>query len=173
MAASSPGSRQNAEWGYKPDSTNVVKIATVNVGFLRGDVESTLPREYAFMQLDQDILDIDAVCSKKDWLVSFGMDEALQVNLQNAWDNDAPAGGIVTVDDDMRGAVAMAILTDPPGDDGSDTRTIDIARALSIGDGAYSLPNARTSAIQGISAQFKALAAVATGLLGTVTDVYA
>ncbi len=173
MAAASPGSRQNAEHGYKPDSTNVVKIATVNVGFLRGDIESTLPREYAFMQLDQDILDIDAVCSKKDWMVSFGMDEALQVNLQNAWDNDAPGGGAVTVDDDMRGVVALAILTDPPNDDGSDTRTLAMPTALSIGDGGYSIPNARTGAIQGVSAQFKAIASASAGLLGTVTDAYA
>ena len=173
MAAEAAGSRENAEWGYKPDSTNVVKIATVNVGFLRGDVESTLPRAYAFMQLDQDILDIDAVCSKKDWLISFGMDEVLQVNLQNAWDNDAPGGGVVTVDDDMRGVVAVAILTDPPADDGGDTRTLAMPTALSIGDGAYAIPNARTAAIQGVGAQFKAIAAPATALLGTVTDAYA
>jgi len=173
MAASAAGSRANAEWGYQPDSTSVVSVATVNVGFLKGDIENTMPREYAYMQLDQDIIDIDAVCSKKDWLITFGMDETLHVNLQNAWDNDAAGGGALTVDDDMRGAVAIAVVTDPPGDDGSDTRTIAMPTALSIGDGAWAIPNARTGAIQSVGAQFKAIAAAATALLGTVTDAYA
>ena len=90
LGAGAAGSRANGEWGFIPTSTSVVKVATVSVGFIRGDIESALPREYAFMQLDQGIIDIAAVCIKKDWTVSFGMDEALQVNLQNSWDNDAP-----------------------------------------------------------------------------------
>jgi len=173
MAAGAAGSRGNAEWGFTPSDTSRVTVATVNVGFLKGDIDMSLPRDYAYMQLDQDILDIDAVCIKKDWLVSFGMDEVLQVNLQNAWDNDAPAAGVLTVDDDMRGAVALAVNTVPPNQDGSDTRAIAITYALSIGDGAYAIPNARSGAIQSTGAQFKAIAAAATALLGTITDTYA
>ncbi len=171
-----PGSRENAEYGYKPDSgAGFVTYSGDDIGYLRGDIESTLPREYAFMQLDQDILDIDAVCSKKDWLVSLGADEAIMENLQYAWDNDAPAAGppiVLTVDDDMGGVAALLINPSPPNDDGNDTRVISIPRALSIGDGGYSIPNARTGAIQGVGMQFKAIAAPATAILGTVTDTY-
>lgn len=173
MAAQSPGDRRNAEWGYKPSSTSVITVATVNVGYLMGDITNSWPREYRYMKLDQDILDIDAVCVKKDWLVSFATDEVLLGNLQTATDNDAAGGGALTFDDDMRGAVALQVTTDPANDDGSDTRVIAIANALSIGDGAFAIPSAQSGAIQNTGMQFKALAAAATGLLGTLTDTYA
>ena len=173
MAAQNPGDRRNAEWGFKPDSTSVITVATVNLGFLMGDISNSWPREYAFMQLDQDILDIDAVCIKKDWIVGFGTDEVLLGNLQTATDNDAAAAGVLTFDDDMRGAVALQVTTDPPNDDGSDTRVIAITYALSIGDGAFAIPNARSGAIQSAGVQMKAIAAASSGLLGTITDTYA
>ena len=169
------GSRENAEWGFTPSDSSVVTFGGTSVGYLRGDIESTLPREYAYMQLDQDILDIDAVCSKKDWMVSLGADEALLVNLAFAWDNPAPTGAgpfVTTVDFDSQGVAALLVNTSPPNDDGNDTRVLSIPLALPIGDGAFSIPNARTGAIQGVGMQFKGLAAVATGLLGTVTDTY-
>ena len=169
------GSRENAEWGYEPTDTSVVTFGGTNLGFMRGDIESTIPREYAYMQLDQDILDIDAVCSKKDWLVSLGADEALLVNLAFAWDNAAPAAGppaVITVNATMSTVAALLVNTAPPNADSNDTRVLSIPLALSIGDGAYSIPNARTGAIQGMGLQFKAIAAVATALLGTLTDTY-
>jgi len=169
------GSRANAEWGFKPSDSSVVTYGGTNIGYLRGDIDTSLPRDYAYMQLDQDILDIDAVCIKKDWTVSLAADEALLVNLAFAWDNAAPAAGppaVLTVNATMSTTAALLVNTKPPNSDSNDTRVMSLPTALSVGDGAYSIPNARSGAIQSVAMQFKAIASASAGLLGTVTDTY-
>jgi hypothetical protein len=171
MAASAPDSRENAEWGFEPGNTGVIQYKTIEKGFLQGDIGITVPREYAFKQLDQDIVDIDAVCIKKDFMVDFAMGEVLLGNLQTAWDNDDASLGVLTVDADMGTSGVLVVNTVPPntvGDD--DTRVVNLPTALPISEGAYSVPNARNG-LQQVGTQIKALGD-AEALLATVTDTY-
>lgn len=169
MAAGSPGSVENAEWGFTPDDSSVATVDAVNVGFIEGDIEVSVPREYNFLQLDQSRVEVAAVCIRKEMIVSMGLGEALQGNLQYGWDNDAPAVGVLTIDDDMGGNVALLVNTNPPNDDGNDTRVISLPTALATGDGTYGIAQSGKQTIGGLT--FKAIANSAQ-LLGTVTDTY-
>ena len=171
MAASAAGNRSNAEWGFTSADASVITLAGTSAGLLQGDIGLSIPRDYAFLQLDQDRIEVDAVCVRKEMILSCGMGEVLQANLQYVVDNDAFSGGVMTVDDDMGATFALLCTTHPPNEvdaGGADTRIISMPTALGIGDGGYALP---LHGAQNISATFKAIG-TAAGLLGTITDAY-
>jgi len=169
MAADSPGDVDNAEWGFTPDDSSVATVAATSAGFIEGDIDVSVPREYNFIRLDQVRVELAGICVLKGMMASFGFGECLLGNLQNAWDNDAEGGGVITVDDDMRGTAALLLNTNPPNDTGNDTRVVSVPTALAIGDGAYRLGNSGKQTIGGM--QWKAIAD-SNQLLGTVTDTY-
>jgi len=169
MAAAAAGSRENQEFGFTPDDTGVIDLDENDLGFIQGDIENSWPREYGYLKLDQDRVRIDAVCVMKQWIVTFGLGEPILENHQYAMDNDAPSTGVLTVDGDMGSTVDMDINTNPPNDTGDDTRVLNIPKALSIGDGTYTVAQSANQTISGVS--FEALAD-SNGLLGTITDVY-
>lgn len=168
MAVAAPGSVSNAEWGFTPDDSSVWTIGGTNVGYIEGDLELSVPREYNFLQLDQARVELAAVCIRKEMILSGGFGEALQANLQDAWDN-ADADPVV-VDSDMQGVVAVVVNTNPPNNAGSDTRVISMPTALATGDGALTIGQSAKQVVGGVT--FKAIAD-ANQLLGTITDTYA
>ena len=173
MAAGSPGSVGNAEWGFTPDSSSVATWAGTNVGFVEGDIETSVPREYNFLKLDQVRVELAGICVLKGMLCSMGFGEALQGNLKAAWDLDAVEAGPPTVNrinHDMGGVLALLVNTTPPNYDGSDTRVISMPTSLPIGDASLRIANSAKQTIGGVT--FKAIAN-SSMLLGTVTDAYA
>ena len=156
----------NIQFGFKVGGASVVTLAATDVGFIEGGVAVRLPREYAFLNSDMYPVDFAHVMTKKDMMVSFQTSEISQVNIQSAWDNDAPAGGVLTQDDDFLGEVALIVNTTPPT--GSSTRVISIPKAVAIGEGLYNIP---ANAKQTIDLEFKAIGnSASAGLLGTITD---
>ena len=172
MAAESPGDVDNAEFGFTPDDSSVVTFGGTNVGFIAGDVEMNVPREYSFLQLDQVRVDLSQVCIRKELMIGFGLDEPLLASLQYAWDNDAASGAtpdVLTIDDDMGGTGALVVNTSPPNDTGNDTRVITASTAVAVGDATYTIGQSAKQTISGI--QFKAIAS-SSQVLATVTDTY-
>lgn len=172
MAAGSPGTQGNAQWGFKPSTTSVVTLAAASIGALKGDITLSLPRQYAFGQLDQGVVEFSHVCIKRELTISFGGEEILLANLQYALDNDAAVGTVLTIDDDVGSTVALVVNTWPPNNAGSDTRVISMPTALGIGDGGFVLTDARGGAFSSMAYTFKAIAS-SVQLLGTLTDTYA
>src|SRR3990167_1808291 len=173
MAAGSPGSVGNAEWGFTPDSSSVATADGTNVGFVEGDIEVSVPREYSFIRLDQVRVELAGICVLKGMMMSMGFGEALQGNLKVAWDLDAVEAGPPTVNrinHDMGGAIAWVANTTPPNYDGSDTRVISLPTAIGIGDASLRIGNSAKQTIGGVTV--KAIAN-SSQLLGTVTDAYA
>ena len=168
MAASAAGNRSNAEWGFTSADASVITLAGTSAGLLQGDIGLSIPRDYAFLQLDQDRIEVDAVCVRKEMILSCGMGEVLIANIRYALDNDAPSGTVLTINSDMGAPFALLCNTNPPTNDGNDTRQISMPTALGIGDGGFAIP---LHGAQNISATFKAIGD-SNGLLGTITDVY-
>jgi len=169
MAAAAAGARENAAWGYKTGETSVVTLGGTTIGFPEGSVEVSVPRDYAYLKLDSDRVQIAAVCVSKELMVSCGMGEVLEANLQYALDNDAAAGSVLTIDDDMGSTVALLVNTYPPNEvGGNDTRVLSVPKALGIGDGPWSITKDDR---QILPASFKAIANTSS-LLATITDSY-
>ena len=169
MAAGSPGAVGNAEFGFTPDDSSVVTVDSTNVGFLQGDIEINVPREYAFLQLDQVRVDLDHVCIRKEMVVTLSLGEVLLGNIGTAFDNDDVSSPI-SIDDSLNGTVDLDINTTPPNFDGSDTRAIALPTAVSVGDTTYTIGQSSPQVLNGLS--FKAIAD-SSQVLGTITDTYA
>lgn len=170
MAEAAVGTRTNAEWGFEPSDTGVVSVGGASVGYLKEEgFAISVPREYRFLKLDQDIMDIAALCVKKDFFCTFAFEEMIQANMKFAWDNDAVATGVLTIDGDTGGTLAVLANTAAPNDAGTDTSVYSLPTAINIGEGAVNYPLANKAAISGIN--FKALGN-ASGLLGTQTNTY-
>jgi hypothetical protein len=156
---------RNAEYGYVPADASIMTLAGTNVGFLSGDIELRTPREYARLELDQVIVALAAVQTRKSMTITAIAEEVLQDNMRYAMDNDAWQTEVLTVDDDVGATVALILNANAP-DSGS--RAISVPKALGVGDAAM---NMRFGAAQQIALEFEAIGDPATnGLLGTITD---
>ena len=170
MAAGSPGTPSNARPGFTPDDASVATIGGTSKGFIEGDIDVSVDRQYNFVELDQVRVKLAGICIRKDMMASFGMGEILLGNHQHAWDNDAAAGSVLTIDDDMGGVVALLLNTTPPGYDGSDTRVVSMPTAPPVSGGVYSIRQSDKQSIGAVT--FQAIGSSAQ-LLGTITDAYA
>jgi len=179
MAASGAGSPENVELGFAPTSITVVLLGGTTAGYIESDITIGVPREYAFVR--GALTPIKHVITAKNLTVSFSAREALLLHLQYAWDTDNLSGLVVTIDDDGGATVALIVKTYAPNAITASTssnvpisRVISVPKALSTGDGMYTLPKATGGdSNQTIAFDFIALGDTgSTELLGTVTDSY-
>lgn len=179
MAGASAGSLENVELGFAPQHTSVISLAGTTVGYIEDGVNISVPREYAFVR--PALTDIKHIATQKGMNVNFTGSEVLQENLQYAWDGDAAASSVLTVDADMGSTVALLAKTYAPNSgsvftpaNAPTSRVTSVPKALNVGDGAYSMPKASSGQTnQTLGFDFKALGDTASNeLLGTVTDTY-
>lgn len=178
MAAGSAGALNNVELGFAPTNSSVVTLAGTTAGWLEGDINFEVPREYAFVK--GSLTKIKHTATAKDATLTFSAREILQEHLQYAYDGDAAATGVLTIDDDMGSTIAVTVKTFAPSAStasstpDAETRVISIPKALNTGSGSYSIPKATTGDTnQVLSFEFIALGDTAsTELLATVTDDY-
>lgn len=178
MAASSAGALENVELGFAPTNSSVVTLAGTTAGYLEGDVVMSVPREYAFVRAA--LTRIKHVATSKDVTLSFSAREVLQEHLQYAWNGDAAATGVLTIDDDMGATIAVTVKTYAPNAASAsttadpETRVVSIPKALATGEGSYTIPKATSGDTnQMLSFDFIALGDTSsTELLATITDDY-
>ena len=161
----SAGSPLNVQYGFEVGDSSVVSVGGSSVGFIEEGISIRVPREYSFLRSDQYAVPIDSTLLTKDVFVSFTMSEVLGDNLASAWDNGAYASSTVSVDSNSAGQVALVVTT--KGEDAC-TRTITMSKAVSVGDGEWSLPFANK---QTISAEFQGVGDTAnSGRILSVVD---
>jgi hypothetical protein len=179
MAVAAAGSLENVELGFAPQHTAVISIAGTTVGYIESDVSISVPREYAFVRAA--LTPIKHIATSKNMTVSFPAKEIVLEHCQYAWDGDAAATSVLTINEDMGATVALLVKTYAPNSGSVATpanepisRVVSIPKALATGDGAYNIPKASSGDTnQSISFDFIALGDTASNeLLGTVTDSY-
>lgn len=173
MAVATTGSHENLELGYNPNNASVAKIGGSTMGLLQGDIVVEVPHERADVKAGLSI--IKSEITRRGMNASFNTIEAVLENVQYAIDSDAPAGGVLTINEDTGSEVALTIETHPPNDDlTNDLRTVSMPKARANGPGTYTIPEAGSGeSNQSIAQSFFALANTASNLLlGTMTDVY-
>lgn len=148
---SAAGSPYNVQWGFEIASTGVVSVAGASVGMIDSGVNIRVPRDVRFLRADQYGSPIDHTVVMRDAFISFTMKEVLGANLVAAWDTGAYSGSSVVVNATEQGQVALVVVTKGPD---ASTRTITMAKAVSVGDGAWSIPFASGQTIQ---AEFQAV----------------
>ena len=173
MAVAATGSPENKEFGFTPDDNTVVKVGGATVGYIEGDVVIEVPHERA--NVVGGLTPIKTAITRRDMTAAFACQEAVLENHQYAIDGDAPASGVLTIDDDVGADLALTIETHPPNDDlTNDTRVVSMPKSRANGSGTYTIPKAGGGDTNQVVAQsFFALGNTAsTELLGTITDAY-
>ena len=148
---SAPGSANNVQWGFEVSSTSVVTVGGTSVGMIDGAISIRVPRSVAFLRADQYAAPIDHTVTSRDAFVSFTMKEVLGANLVAAWDTGTYTSSSVTVASTEAGQVALIVATKGPD---ASTCTVTMSKAVSIGEGTWTLPFA---AGQTIAAEFQAV----------------
>jgi hypothetical protein len=148
---SAAGSGYNVQWGFEVGDTSLVTVAGTSVGMLSDSITVRVPRDIRFLDADQSAVRLDHTVAKRDAFVAFTMQEVLGGNLAAAWDTGAYTSSSVDVNDTEQGQVALVVNTKGP--DGS-TRTVTMGKAVSIGEGTWTLPFA---VAQTIAAEFQAV----------------
>ena len=164
MAAEAAGSLENVEYGFTPDDSGVITFGSGDQGFIDGDVAPSLSMEFSYLELDQSRVDVNGICVKKELSLGATMSEALLETLQDAMNepDTSLALSVLSLQDTDRGSAALVINSHPPNDTGvGDTRVWNIANAVSIGPGVHHMP---ANAKQTVEAQWRAIAAAATGI---------
>ena len=105
MAVASAGSAENVELGFAPTATATVTLASTIAGYVESDVGVSGPRDYAFGR--GALTPIKHVQTAKNMTVSFSCREVLLGHLQYAWDGDAAASSVLTIDDDPGATIAL------------------------------------------------------------------
>jgi len=179
MAVASAGSLENVELGFAPQHSAVVLVAGTTLGYIEDGVSISVPRDYAFVRAG--LTPIKHIATSKNMNVSFSGKEVLLEALQYAWDGDAPAASVLTINEDFGATVALLAKTYAPNSatvatpaNAPISRVVSVPKALSTGDGTYTIPKASPGDTnQTIAFDFMALGDTAAAeLLGTVTDTY-
>ena len=173
MAVAAAGSLNNARLGFTPTQSSTATLGGTTIGYLEGDINLSVPHETAFLR--NGLVPIDAVTVSRDMMISLAAKEILLGNMQYAWNTDAPTSTAITLDSDTGASVALLVNTYAPNGLTGE-RVVSMPKAISVGDGAYTLPQATAGGDnhQTLTMEFQAIGdTTSNGLLGTITDTYA
>ena len=165
MAAGSPYDLDNIEWGFLTQSTGVLGIGGVDIGFLEEDIRVREEHETALLQPPQSVTPIDFSLTSRHLFVDAVASESRAENIQYAWNLSASAGVLLSV---SRTAGTFGALLCTTGAPNGDTRVVSIPRAIGVNGSELTIP---IDSHQTLGMTFQAIGdPAAYGLLGTIKD---